>query len=382
MVVALAVLGVAALILVFAPNTAQIADGPHVPVLRSAPGDLARAQAFALDPDRAELRLRPGGPLKIQARFSAPPQLPLEPGAAVPVSQAAPVAETRAGRSLGSTPALRRTAAPPAQRVVIGSLSPNPRFPPAPHLTAPWRTDAARFVDDGRPLLAIVIDDIGPDRAGTERAQRLPREITFAILPYARSAAAIVKTARAADREVLVHMPMEPRGLDDPGPNAVRVGLSSQDIAQRVRWAFARVPGAVGLNNHMGSRATADPAAMRALADALAKHDRLFLDSVTTGASVALSAAEQAGVDGLARDIFLDHDPKRSAVARKLADATAAARASGAAVAIGHPRRASLDALEAWLSTEDAQTVRLAPLSAVWARRRAERQPGLLAQIR
>ena len=68
--------------------------------------------------------------------------------------------------------------------------------------------------------------------------------------------------ARARGHEVYLHLPMEPIGSPDPGPNAILVGLEPDELRRRLGWAFDRVPLATGVNNHMGSRATSEPETM------------------------------------------------------------------------------------------------------------------------
>ena len=158
---------------------------------------------------------------------------------------------------------------------------------------------------------------------------------------------------------------MEPVGLADPGPNALRVGLSDADLQARVRWAMARVPEAVGLNNHMGSRFTADPRAMRVALGALAGHDPLFLDSLTTGESRGRAVADGLGLRTLQRDIFLDHVLAPADIAARLEETEALARSRGWAVAIGHPHPETLDALEAWIEGARARGIEFVTVTAL-----------------
>ena len=204
------------------------------------------------------------------------------------------------------------------------------------------------------PMIAIVIDDVGMDVAAAQRAVALDAGITLAILPYADAASRIAVDARAAGHDVLLHMPMEPVGLADPGPNSLRVGLSDADIAARTRWAMAQVPGAVGLNNHMGSRFTTDPRAMRVALASVSGQGPLFLDSLTTAHSRGRAVAAGLGLRTLERDIFLDHEIDAEAIADRLAEAEDLANRRGWAVVIGHPHAQTLDALDAWI--EGART--------------------------
>ncbi|MCC5994924.1 MAG: divergent polysaccharide deacetylase family protein [Oceanicaulis sp.] len=219
-----------------------------------------------------------------------------------------------------------------------------------------------------RAMLAVIIDDVGIDRAAAERL--MDRPVTLAILPYALGAPELARAAGEAGREVFVHLPMEPGGLDDPGPWALSRSHDAHAVEARVRWAFARVPGAAGFNNHMGSGFTADRAAMDRVFAALAgHHDRLvFVDSLTGPRSIAARAAGEAGFSALRRDVFLDVVRDEDAISEKLEEALALAAARGHAIAIGHPYRETLAVLETLEARAAAHGVELVSVSALAAR--------------
>ncbi|MEQ8405433.1 MAG: divergent polysaccharide deacetylase family protein [Oceanicaulis sp.] len=222
-----------------------------------------------------------------------------------------------------------------------------------------------------RPRLAVVIDDVGHDLETARALMALP--VTLSILPYAEGAPRIAAEARAAGREVFVHLPMEPVGLEDPGPGAITTALTPAEIALRVEAALARVPGAAGLNNHMGSRATREAGAMAAVFAPLSGQDLVFVDSLTHPASLAREAALAAGLTAFDRDVFLDSpgaDP-----AKQLDAALTLAFQTGQVIAIGHPHAATLDALSELEAKADAAGVELVTVGALRApptpRRRA-----------
>jgi len=213
-----------------------------------------------------------------------------------------------------------------------------------------------------RPKLAVIIDDVADIRMA-EQIWALSGPVTVSVLPYADDAPAIA--AHAGGREVFLHLPMEPVGLEDPGPYALTKALEGASLSTRLGWALSRVPGAAGFNNHMGSRMTADPSAMARLFAALDGHQDalIFVDSLTHPASVAREAALGAGFAALDRDIFLDHDPARESVNAQIEAALQLAVERGEAIAIGHPRDATLAALQDLSAKADAAGVELVPVS-------------------
>lgn len=201
-----------------------------------------------------------------------------------------------------------------------------------------------------RPSIALVIDDLGSDVEATRRAIHLPAAVTLSFLPYPVATPGLAHDAEQVGHQVLVHVPMEPEGRDDPGPHALLTGLSAEEIARRLSWALARVPGFSGVNNHMGSRFTADRTALVPVVEMLADRHIFFLDSKTTPNSVVVALAHAFGVASAARDVFLDDEQTEGSVDAQLALTERIARAQGIAIAIGHPHATTLTALEKWLA--------------------------------
>ncbi len=241
----------------------------------------------------------------------------------------------------------------------------------------PWRRFAAAAPPiGGRPMIAVVIDDLGLDEARSRRAIALEGPLTLAFLPYSETLPGLTQAGRAAGHELLVHVPMEPvEGNADPGPNALLVALPRDELRRRLEWTLGRFGGYVGLNNHMGSLFTQDRAAVSWLLAEVKARGLLFLDSRTTAASQAARIAAEMGVPHAERHVFLDNSESGPAVRARLAEVEALARSQGYAVAIGHPRDATLDALAEWLPTLEARGLIQVPVSALVGRLWVEKGP-------
>ncbi len=213
------------------------------------------------------------------------------------------------------------------------------------------------------PAIAIVIDDLGNEAPDTEAAIALPAAVTLSLLPYPDATPAFARAALHAGHQIVVHVPMEPEGSDDPGPMALRTDLSAPANLARLDWALSRVPGATGVNNHMGSRFTADRLALMPVMEKLADRRLFFLDSRTTAATVAVPLAHAFGVASAGRDVFLDDVQRAGYVERQLALTERLARENGAAIAIGHPHAVTLSVLKAWCAEAAAHGFRLVPVS-------------------
>ncbi|WP_313412577.1 divergent polysaccharide deacetylase family protein, partial [Rhodospirillum rubrum] len=259
--------------------------------------------------------------------------------------------------------------------VKTAALAPVPRFPegPAESSGLPWKTYGVAAGKWSKPAIALVIDDMGLDRVRTEKVRKLAGPLTLAYLAYADGLAGQMRGGRKAGHEILMHMPMEPLDAKvNPGPGALKVGLSDDEILTRLRRNLDGGAEFVGINNHMGSRFTADSRGMTLVMGELKKRGLLWLDSMTSANSVGLTLAEMAGVPHIGRTVFLDNLNDQAAVARQLAKLEAAARQHGVAVGIGHPRDGTIGALSVWLPALAAKGITLVPISALVTTKDAE----------
>lgn len=162
---------------------------------------------------------------------------------------------------------------------------------------------------------------------------------------------------------------------DEPaGPGVLDAAMPAREFLYTLAYDLMTVPHAVGINNHMGSRLTQEPRAMRLLMQALRNRGNLlFVDSRTSAHSVAARLAAEHGVPVLARDVFLDNVPTDQAIRRQLEAAITAARRQGAAIAIGHPHRRTLAVLAERLPMLAREGVAVVPLTELLRQRQAQR---------
>ncbi len=233
----------------------------------------------------------------------------------------------------------------PSVARVVATATPSPQATAA--VTLPPATASAAPAPSGAKL-AIVIDDCG-QWLRTERAFiALPVPLTLAVLPDVPYTHLIAGEAGAAGKGVMLHLPMETLSGLNPGPGKVTTEMSDAQIAAQVGADLADVPLAQGVNNHEGSKATADARVMRDVAAAMKKHGNLFfVDSLTIGDSVAATETRDAGIPTATRDVFLDNRADAAYIESQLLTAARVARERGSAIAIGHPRPTTLAAIRA-----------------------------------
>jgi len=222
----------------------------------------------------------------------------------------------------------------PRRSALEASVEEPSRKPKAPGTEAPTTPPPPPL---GRA--AIVIDDFGVDLRAAERFASLSIPVTFSILPNERHSRRIAHIAHAQNREVILHMPMEPRGYPkvNPGKGALLLSMSDRSIRSALRTALDSHPYISGVNNHMGSRFTEDEAAMRVVLRELEHEGLYFLDSRTTPRSLGFSLAERLHMPAGSRDVFLDHEITETFVRSQIRQLIRKAKIQGSAIAIGHP---------------------------------------------
>jgi uncharacterized protein len=218
----------------------------------------------------------------------------------------------------------------------------------------------------GRPMVAVVIDDLGLDKRRTERVTTLRAPLTLAFMTYAEDLDHQTSLAHSRGHELLVHVPMQPmNGSYDAGPEVLDVGLPADELRRRIDWGLSRFKGFVGINNHMGSRFTADVTGMKVVMQELNRRGLMFLDSVTSEHSVAADAARSQAVPFAAREVFLDNTQTVASVRSQLDRVEQLARKHGYAIAIGHPHDATVEALSSWLPALETKGFILVPVTAI-----------------
>jgi polysaccharide deacetylase 2 family uncharacterized protein YibQ len=219
---------------------------------------------------------------------------------------------------------------------------------------------AAPSTEAGSARLAIILDDLGNDRAAAQAIFAMPYPLTISVLPNHPHSVDIAQEARQHGFQVMLHLPMESMRNEQPEAQELRPGMSAADVNGLVVDLLHAVPDVVGVNNHQGSQSTADAALMVELMPVLRDHNLFYVDSRTTAATVAFDCAQRFGVRSGFRNVpFLDDVAEVGAVRRQLLLALRGAQKKGDAIAIGHPHAATLQALRDVLPEAKSQGVRL-----------------------
>ncbi|HEX8154172.1 MAG TPA: divergent polysaccharide deacetylase family protein [Thermoanaerobaculia bacterium] len=216
---------------------------------------------------------------------------------------------------------------------VISSSAPRQ---PAVEAEALPKVTPKKLVEKRAGDIVLIIDDLGFQGQPIDRVMALDPNINASILPNGNDVAGTAKRFNARGFEVLCHLPMEPLGSASPGRGAILTSMSDDEIARLTRESISAVPHARGVNNHMGSRATADRRVMQTVLGAIPGH-MYFIDSKTSGQSIAFAVAKEMNVRSASRDVFLDDVQSEAAVRKQLAMLADEAHEHGRAIGIGHP---------------------------------------------
>jgi polysaccharide deacetylase 2 family uncharacterized protein YibQ len=207
----------------------------------------------------------------------------------------------------------------------------------------PGVTEAPAASEDLGPVLALVVDDCGGSLEMARRLLSVDIPLTWSVIPYLKYSEKTAELLRSEDVPFLVHVPMQ--ALADPDGKAgeknyyhIGVGMTREAVCGALEPMLDSLPGAYGINNHRGSKATADADVMDSVMRVLAKRGMFFMDSRTSPKSVAYKSALKNGVAAAENSHFLDNESDRTRIAEELAVASSMAKKRGSAIAICHLR--------------------------------------------
>jgi polysaccharide deacetylase 2 family uncharacterized protein YibQ len=261
-------------------------------------------------------------------------------------------------------PVKQEKPAPSHRRAAEPTAASDTAAPSEPAQTAAFPVPSATPPAAERPRrIALVIDDLGRSVDDLVPLEKLGVPITYAVLPFEENTPTVVSYLHNRREEVILHLPMEPKHGQDPGPGALRVGMTDDQLRTGTLAALQAVPGAVGVNNHMGSSLSADARSMSTILQVISSRGLFFLDSRTSSDSVGYRTALSLGVPAAERQVFLDSDPGPEAVHGQFVRLLDMARTRGAAVAIGHPHPDTLAALTAEVPKAKALGYDFVPVS-------------------
>ncbi len=199
----------------------------------------------------------------------------------------------------------------------------------------------------GLPTVAFIIDDIGYDKSLAQSFLTLDIPVSLSVLPYAPYSKTIAGLILKNNGEMLLHLPMEPKGYPqvDPGKGALMSGMDRETIQQLIRDEIALLPGIKGINHHMGSLLSEDSTSMKFVMDEIKKYDLFYVDSRTSNKTAAYKIAKALGIPAAEKSLFIDNDLSEEMLKYQMDRLLGIARSKGKAIGIGHPHRQTYNIL-------------------------------------
>lgn len=213
--------------------------------------------------------------------------------------------------------------------------------------------------------VAIVIDDFGYDGRLARRFLQIDASLSFSVLPNGTFSKSIARRVLQAGRELLLHLPMEPKGYPEvnPGIGALLTEMTDREIVTALRRNLDALPSVKGVNNHMGSEFCENKEKLRPVMRELKNRGLFFVDSRTTSGTQAYRVAQEEEVSSAERNVFLDNIQSPQAVRRQLKKLIQLAKLKGQAIGIAHPHEVTLKVLKEDLSKLSSNGVELVPVS-------------------
>lgn len=259
-----------------------------------------------------------------------------------------------------------------AQPETTVSAAPSVETNPVQEAAAPlqkWQKLARPFDQtDTRPRIGLIIMDLGLAGNATQAAiQDLPGEVSLAFSSLAPDVEGWISKARVAGHETLLTIPMEPNNYpqNDPGPNALLLGLPNKDNVSRMRWAMARSDGYVAIMPSMGEKFVTSEEKLLPVLDVVKEQGVMVLDATGNKDSLIAPLSRLGKIAFARSDMLLDAAAARNAIETQLAELEKTAQAKGSAIAIALPYPVTFELLKAWLPTLKKKGIVLAPLTAL-----------------
>jgi len=216
-----------------------------------------------------------------------------------------------------------------------------------------------------RPKIAIVIDDLGGENKMSQELLRWDFPITFSILPFTPYSKTLAGEAHRKGKEVILHLPMEPRGYPQiwPGEGVLLEEMDEARLLRQLSKDIEAVPHIKGVNNHMGSRLMEDPEKMEIIFSELKRRGLFFLDSRTTPQTIGLQVAQSVGLKAMERSIFIDNSSTEEVIKQQLEQLIQLSLSKGKAIGIGHPHPSTLKAIKEMVPKMKEKGIEIVPLS-------------------
>lgn len=222
-------------------------------------------------------------------------------------------------------------------------------------------------IKSGTARLAIIVDDMGNSMSEARSLAAIGVPINFSVIPGLRNYREVALFAASKGIETMIHIPMQSKGWPERRleGNGLLVQMDDAELQERMFGFIRDIPGAVGVNNHMGSEFTEHEDKIKSVLETLKSKNLFFVDSVTSTNTAGLRVAQELGIKSGRRNVFLDNEQERGYILGQLAQAVKLAKKNGFAISICHPHPETIATLTYALPKLAGQGVTLVPVSQI-----------------
>jgi hypothetical protein len=215
--------------------------------------------------------------------------------------------------------------------------------------------------------VAIIIDDIGYDLVPVKELLKVNADITYSVLPFLIHSREAAEMLHKANKEILLHLPMEPVSYprEKPGSGALFTDMNDEELVFQLEKDIEAVPYIAGINNHMGSKFMEDKEKLALIFGKLKKKNLFFIDSRTAANSEAFAAARKVGLQVAARKIFLDNNRDYNEIYNNLINITNNNGDVSPLIVIGHPHPETIRAIKDAIKVLREKGILIVPVSQV-----------------
>lgn len=224
--------------------------------------------------------------------------------------------------------------------------------------------------DKTKPMVAILVTDVGFSPETLQAVLQLPPEISVALSPYASDSLKQVESLRNAGHETWTMLPTITARYpqDDPGPLGLIPALTKKAMVEHLHRVLAYTIGSVGVVLPSDEAITGQSELWGVVFDQLRSRG-LYVLSTHPSRGIEELSADKAAQEIIRRaDLSVDSTAGAAFIRSKLATVNDLAQAQQKLIVLISARPQSLTLLSEWLNTGSLKShANLAPLSAVFA---------------
>ena len=194
--------------------------------------------------------------------------------------------------------------------------------------------------------IAIVIDDWGYNPDNLYLLDQIKYPFTVSVLPRLDYSKTVATELHRRGVQIILHLPMEPHEKYRLEKNTILTSMDEQTIMNIIIQDLADIHYAIGVSNHMGSKATQDLRTMSIVLNELKRRNLFFLDSLVSPETICSNLAAKLRVGFVKRGIFLDNKEEVEYIKGQIYKLKRKAQMYGHAVGIGHDRKITLEVLK------------------------------------